>query len=276
MSDQDQEELKQLLDSLQSSDVMQVKKSKQQIKVVDQKQSDEEKRSNLRVKPSFLNLEQTQVVSPSKRFSKNSEITGVKPAYVPAFLTNKFGLGSGSNKPYLYTGDRDSNHNPIVGQNIIGQNYKPMVNSMSVNPLNGISLKHLSKPLVNGVAHMSKANVPLANGHIPGKVQFTRETVTNFSSKMDFKTKVVESYTDPDLSQTISQTTSGSYPGLLSKFRSLPNIKSDSLVGSKKMIHSHSPFSTYLPSAMESQGNPPKPKARSVYVRTDWKAKYLN
>ena len=55
-----------------------------------------------------------------------------------------------------------------------------------------------------------------------------------------------------DLNQATSNGLSG-LNSLLPKFRSLPNIKADTLVGSKKVMHTRSPFSSYVPSALESQ-----------------------
>jgi len=261
VSDQDQEELKQLLDSLQSSDVMQVKKTKQKHQaVIERQQSDDENnKPSVRVKPNFLNMDPVQ--SSGKRFSKNPELPSTKLGYAPNFDKNRLGLAHGAKLSFLF-GKSDSNHNPVV----VGQNYKPDHRTTDQDNLeNGL------KPVMNGGPHMPKMRQSLSNGYIPGKVQFTRETVTNYSSKLDFKTKVMESYSGVNLDDPMPST--GLSPGLTRQFRSLPNIKSDSVVGSKKAIHSRAPTTSYVPSAMDRQTT--QPKARSVYVRTDWKAKYL-
>lgn len=274
VSDQDQEELKQLLDSLQSSDVMQVKQNKQsKQRLLDRQDSSEQPKPLVRIKPSFLNLDQAQM-SPSKlRLNRTSNVSK-QPAYTPNFLQNK--LANGQLTDSL---DRDSNDNPVVVGHykplIANQNYtKPILNGDSSFPKSYSPSIATQPKMMNGGSHLSKVRGPVANGHLPGKVQFTKELVTNFSSKMDFKTKTLDSYTDLDLSRATTNGFSG-LNGLMPKFRSLPNIKSDSIVGSKKAIHSRSPFSSYVPSAIENHSEAAQSKAKPVYVRTDWKAKYL-
>lgn len=292
VSDQDQEELKQLLDSLQSSDVMQVKQTKQNNKHrLDRQDSSEHPKSTVRIKPNFLNYDHTQMSPTKLRLNRTSNISKQppynpiqppynstsnipkQPAYTPLFLQKKHQNG---HMQFLDSLERDTNANPIV----VGHTYKPSVANQNLTnggpsytkPYNPSTSTHLN--LSNGGSQMSRGRGPLVNGHLPGKVQFTKDLVTNFSSKMDFKTKTLDSYTDMDLNQATSNGLSG-LNGLLPKFRSLPNIKADTLVGSKKVMHTRSPFSSYVPSALESQSEAAQAKAKPVYVRTDWKAKYL-
>ena len=95
--------------------------------------------------------------------------------------------------------DRDNNDTPVV----VGH-YKPLIaNQNYTKPImNGdLSFPKSYNPSIatqsNGGSHLSKVRGPVVNGHLnvvkghlPGKVQFTKELVTNFTSKMDFKTKV--------------------------------------------------------------------------------------
>jgi len=276
VSDQDQEELKQLLDSLQSSDVMQVKQNKQsKQRLVERQDSSEHAKPTVRIKPSFLNLDQV-LMSPTKlRMNRTSNVSKqLQPAYTPNFLQNK-----PPNGHLMDSLDRDKNDNPVVVGHykplIANQNYtKPISNGdLSYNPSTTTPSK-MSNGGNHISSHINKVRGPLVNGHLPGKVQFTKELVTNFSSKMDFKTKTLDSYTDLDLSRVPTNGFSG-LNGLVPKFRSLPNIKADSIVGSKKAIHTRSQFSSYVPSAIENHTEAAQSKAKPVYVRTDWKAKYL-
>ena len=90
---------------------------------------------------------------------------------------------------------------------------------------------------------------------------------TRFSSKLDFTSRVVESFSDFNLGNgTVLELPD---KRLVHKVQSLPELKSDALLVGRKALHMRSPFGSYVPSQMES------PKPRNVHVRTDWKAKYL-
>ena len=227
----DQDDLKQLLESLKSSDVMSVQ-HKPRGSARNQHPTNIN-RANHRGANHLDVLD-----SPSRRFSyaaklrannKNSSSTNAyvpssfggppprpprqpPPAARPSFLSN--------------AGDKDSNQNPVL------------------------------------------ANGTLPNGLGP-KIQFKqKETVSNYSSKLDITSRLVESFSEFQLG-------GGGGPQILNfgervhKVQSLPELKSDSLLVGRKALHSRPPFSTYLPSQLDNANKKP------LHVRTDWKAKYL-
>lgn len=234
-SEEKNEDLKQLLESLKSSDVISVKHKKPSTKAL---YGSEQNLNHQRNKPHFMNMEE-QNFSGERRYSFGKSPPKIKPSF-PSVKTPHAKPAFSSYVPSSYGKDTLSN-GPVVAKRLFVENDSNQ------------------NPVVNG-------NIP--NGNIPSKPSFgTRVTETNFSSKLDFTSRVVESFSDFNLGNgTVLEIPD---KRLVHKVQSLPELKSDSLLVGRKALHMRSPFGSYVPSQIES------PKPRNVHVRTDWKAKYL-
>jgi len=244
-SEDKNEDLKQLLESLKSSDVISVKHKKPSMKTI---YSSEQNLNHQRNKPHFMNMEE-QNLSGERRYSFGKSPPKVKPPFT-SVKTPHAKTSFSSYVPTSYGKDILSN-GPVVAKRLFGENDSNQ------------------NPVVNGNIH--NGNIPngnIPNGNIPNKPSFgTRETVSNFSSKLDFTSRVVESFSDFNLGNgTVLEIPD---KRVVHKVQSLPELKSDALLVGRKALHMRSPFGTYAPSQMES------PKPRNIHVRTDWKAKYL-
>ena len=238
------EDLKQLLESLKSSDVVPVKHKKLSTKII----NDEEHTNSKQHKVSMLDSDNLTgernyrfTKSPPKiksHFSKNS-------SYIPSFARNN---NSVSNGPIvarrLLIGDSDHTKTETIKQPY-NRHDNRLIKQMSAEG-NVKSKTH--------AANNSKEDF------LKTSTFGTHETL-NLSSKPDFSTRVLESFSDLKLSPS---------PRLISKVQSLPELKSEALlVGAKKALHERAGFGAYVPSQLSN-----RPKSK-LQVRTDWKAKYL-
>ncbi len=225
----DKEELKILLESLKSSDVMSV----------------QHKRGSAGNRKILQNSFPPAILSRNPRINfQNSEDSSGSP---------------GRRFSYAKLNQRFTNHVPssYVPSFSVNKSFPMKANSMITN---GLDLTHLKdsnqNPVING---------GVQNGNI--KLQFEKtESITNYSTKVDFTSRLVESFSDFHLG---SGTQVLNFGDKMHKVQSLPDIKSDSLLVGQKALHSRSDYNTYLPSQLE--GDIRKP----VFARTDWKAKYL-
>ena len=130
-----------------------------------------------------------------------------------------------------------------------------------------------TKPAFSPYVTAGRAGADLLTGQVTARRLFAADTQPRPTpaptpapppSKLDFTSRMMESFSDLGLELGPAR--------LVTKVHSLPELKTESLlVGSRKAIHSRSPFGGYVPSQLESSG-PAKPRFQ---VRTDWKAKYL-
>ena len=230
------QDLKLMLESLKSSDVVAVKHKK--IPNSSASNYSGEKESSLPKylqKVSLLDADNPNDLSGEKRYSKSP------PKIKSSFSSAKVLLPKQPFVSYIPSfGKTDSVSNgPIVARRLYGgggsvsnknhnlSKFEKSLHSVSFKPDQG-------------------SRMTASNGFLNKSTFGTRETLTNFSSE------------------------SGS-PGhrmLINKVQSMPELKSEALlVGAKKAIHDRS-FGAYVP----SQADSPKSK---IHIRTDWKSKYL-
>ena len=239
------QDLKLMLESLKSSDVVAVKHKK--IPNTSASNYNGEKESSLPKylqKVSLLDADNPNDLSGEKRYSKSppkikSSFSSAKVllpkqpfvSYIPSFgktdsvsngpivARRLYGGGGGGGGS---SGVTDKNHNLTK--------FEKSLHSVSFKPEQG-------------------SRMSASNGFLNKSTFGTRETLTNFSS--------------------VSET--GSSPGhrmMFNKVQSMPELKSEALlVGAKKAIHDRG-FGSYVPSQTDS------PKSK-LHVRTDWKSKYL-
>ena len=263
-----EEDLKQLLESLKSSDVVPVKHKKVNKNVVNNSTEAETNKYNHKV--SLLDSDEPNNLSGERRYSKSppkikttfstsgklpltqKHSSSFAPSYIPSFGNKTESLSNGPivarrlfrDKPRDVTRDnRDNNHN---------QHNKP---------------EKLIKQSSTDSANNNNDFKPLGNGFLKKSTFGTHETLSNLSSsKVEFSNRVLETFSDFHLGDNVHQRS----PRMMNKVRSLPELKSEALlVGAKKAIHDRGGYGAYVPSQLES------PKSK-LQVRTDWKAKYLN
>ena len=238
-----EDDLKQLLESLKSSDVVPVKHKKVT------KKSDSDQDIFKQHKVNLLDTDGPSILTGERRYSKSppklkSNIK-LSPrhkqsfgSYIPSFGVKNESATGPLVARRLFTEQADHNHNNITNK--------------------------LDK-IVNKSDSFDNADIDLK----PGKNSTfgTKETLSKLSSKADFSTRVLESLSDyHHLGKNLLEYPQ---PRLINKVQSLPELKSEALlVGAKKALHDRAGFGSYVPSQLES------PKAK-LSVRTDWKAKYL-
>ena len=267
------EDLKQLLESLKSSDVVPVKHKKVNKNVVNNAATvDTAETYKYNHKVSLLDSDEPNNLSGERRYSKSppkfkttfstsgklpltQKHSGsfAPPPYIPSFGNKAESLSNGPivarrlfraerDKPRDVTRDiRDNNHN---------QHNKP---------------ERLIKQSSTDSANNNNDFKPLGNGFLKKSTFGTQETLSNLSSsKADFSNRVLDTFSDFHLGDSVHRS-----PRMMNKVRSLPELKSEALlVGAKKAIHDRGGYGAYVPSQLES------PKSK-LQVRTDWKAKYL-
>ena len=259
------EDLKLLLESLKSSDVVPVKHKKVNKNVVINSEAETNKYNH---KVSLLDSDEPNNLSGERRYSKSPPkikstfssarlpLTQKHSSFAPSSYIPSFGGKSESlsNGPIvarrLFRTDRDKTRDVTrdMRDNNHNQQRKP---------------EKLIKQNSTDSANNNDFN-PLGNGFLKKSTFGTHETLTNLSSKADFSTRVLESFSDFHLGDNIHRS-----PRMINKVQSLPELKSEALlVGAKKAIHDRGGYGAYVPTQLES------PKSK-LQVRTDWKAKYL-
>ena len=241
------DELKLMLESLKSSDVVPVKHKKAVATGSNTSNQGWEKESSLPKylqKVSLLDADNPNDLSGERRYNKSP------PKIKSSFSSAKVLLPKQPFVSYIPSfGKTDSLSNgPIVARKLYGggggggggggtdKNHNM---TKSEKSLQSVSFKQ-----------EHGARISASNGFLNKSTFGTRETLPHFSSS--------------DLS-------CGS-PGprmIMNKVHSMPELKSQALlVGAKKAIHDRGNFGSYVPSQIES------PKSK-IHVRTDWKSKYL-
>ena len=235
------QDLKLMLESLKSSDVVAVKHKKIP-NISSASNYNGEKETSLPKylqKVSLLDADNPNDLSGEKRYSKSP------PKIKSSFSSAKVLLPKQPFVSYIPSfGKTDSVSNgPIVARKLYGGGGSSLSDknhnlSKFEKSLHSVSFKP------DQVSRISASN-----GFLNKSTFGTRETLTNFSSVSE----------------------SGDSPGhrmMINKVQSMPELKSEALlVGAKKAIHGRS-FGAYVP----SQADSPKSK---IHVRTDWKSKYL-
>ena len=265
-----EEDLKQLLESLKSSDVVPVKHKKVSNKPSGKNPATDVEANKYTHKVNLLDEDQPNNLTGERRYSKSP------PKIKTSFLqgsTSRHQQQKQSFGSYIpsFGGRNDSLANgPIVARKLFGAGG---VSDRSHNDLNQ-NITHRHDKLVKQRSQEENSNfIKPGNGFSKKSTFGTHETLTNLSSKAaDFSTRVLESFSDFNLESHPPHGPSlleFPPPRLINKVQSLPELKSEALlVGAKKAIHDRSNYGTYVPSQLES------PKAK-LQVRTDWKAKYL-
>ena len=259
-----EEDLKQLLESLKSSDVVPVKHKKVNKNVVIEVET-----NKYNHKVSLLDSDEPNNLSGERRYSKSP------PKIKTTFSTAKLPLAqkhSGSfAASYIpsFGGKTESLTNgPIVARRLFrAERDKPrdVIRDLRDNNHNQHKPEKLIKQSSTDSANNNSDFKPLGNGFLKKSTFGTHETLSNLSSsKAEFSNRVLETFSDFHLGDNVHRS-----PRMMNKVRSLPELKSEALlVGAKKAIHDRGGYGAYVPSQLES------PKSR-LTVRTDWKAKYL-
>ena len=245
------EDLRQLLESLKSSDVVPVKHKKMAKQHSYESEPKQSHKVNLLDDGDSINHlagERRYSKSPPKmkyNFASNFKVSPHKQSgfgsYVPSF-----------------GGKSDSlmNNGPLMAKRLFGDKVESDHNH------NNVMSKKPSEP--------PDGDYKMGNGFIKSSSTFgTHETLGKMSSKTDFSARVMESFSDYQLGGAKNILDFSQPPRLVNKVQSLPELKSEALlVGAKKALHDRTSFGGYIPSQLDS------PKSK-LNVRTDWKAKYL-
>ena len=235
------QDLKLMLESLKSSDVVAVKHKK----IPNASNYNGEKESSLPKylqKVSLLDADNPNDLSGEKRYSKSP------PKIKSSFSSAKVLLPKQPFVSYIPSfGKTDSVSNgPIVARRFYGGGGGGVGGSVSDKNHN---LTKFEKSL-HSVSFKTEQGPKMSasNGFLNKSTFGTRETLTNFSS--------------------VSESGSPGRRMMINKVQSMPELKSEALlVGAKKAIHDRS-FGAYVPSQTDS------PKSK-LHIRTDWKSKYL-
>ena len=233
------QDLKLMLESLKSSDVVAVKHKK----IPNTSNYNGEKESSLPKylqKVSLLDADNPNDLSGEKRYSKSP------PKIKSSFSSAKVQLPKQPFVSYIPSfGKTDSVSNgPIVARRFYGGGG----GGGSVSDKNHNMTKF--EKCLHNVSFKTEQGPKMSasNGFLNKSTFGTRETLTNFSS--------------------VSESGSPGHRMMINKVQSMPELKSEALlVGAKKAIHDRS-FGAYVP----SQADSPKSK---IHIRTDWKSKYL-
>ena len=254
------EDLKQLLESLKSSDVVPVKHKKVNKNVVNHAEAETNKYNH---KVSLLDSDEPNNLSGERRYSKSPPKikTTFSTAKLP--LTQKHAAGSFAPSSYIPSfGNKTESltNGPIVARRL----FRADRDNRDSNHNQQNKPEKLFKQSSTDSANNNDFK-PLGNGFLKKSTFGTHETLSNLSSsKVEFSNRVLDTFSDFHLGDPVHRS-----PRMMNKVRSLPELKSEALlVGAKKAIHDRGGYGAYVPSQLES------PKSK-LQVRTDWKAKYL-